>query len=163
MKCGGLNRGTLKRFSLITTRRFLPPHALRTLQKILEAVQPKVTQTMNSSLIKEFHVGEVHKALKQMYILKAPSPDGMPPIFFQNFWPIVGSLVSKTILDFLNHGITPPKFNETHIVLVPKTMSPKNVTEYRPVRLCNVIYKLASKTAKKKNFLLSLVIPKVPL
>ena len=91
-------------------------------------------------------MGEVHKALKQMYALKAPGPDGMPPIFFQNFWPIVGSLVSKTVLDFLNHGITPPKFNETHIVLVPKTKSPKNVTEYRPISLCNVIYKLASKT-----------------
>ena len=101
---------------------------------------------MNSSLIKEFHAGEVHKALKQMYALKAPGPDGMPPIFFQNFWPIVGSLVFKTVLDFLNHGITPPKFNETHIVLVPKTKSPKNVTEYRPISLCNVIYKLASKT-----------------
>lgn len=101
---------------------------------------------MNSSLIKEFHAGEVHKALKQMYALKAPGPDGMPPIFFQNFWPIVGSLVSKTVLDFLNHGITPPKFNETHIVLVRKTKSPKNVTEYRPISLCNVIYKLASKT-----------------
>ena len=101
---------------------------------------------MNSSLIKEFHAGEVHKALKQMYALKAPGPDGMPPIFFQNFWPIVGSLVSKTVLDFLNHGITPPKFNETHIVLVPKTKSPKNVTEYRHISLCNVIYKLASKT-----------------
>ena len=91
-------------------------------------------------------MGEVHKALKQMYALKAPGPDGMPPIFFQNFWPIVGSLVSKTVLDFLNHGITPPKFNETHIVLVRKTKSPKNVTEYRHISLCNVIYKLASKT-----------------
>ena len=58
----------------------------------------------------------------------------------------MGSLVSKTVLDFLNHGITPPKFNETHIVLVPKTKSPKNVTKYRPISLCNVIYKLASKT-----------------
>lgn len=92
--------------------------------EILDAVQPRVTHAMNTSLTREFHVGEVHKALKQMYPLKAPGPNGMPPLFFQNFWPIMGSLVTKTVLDFLNYGITPPKFNETHIVLVPKTKSP---------------------------------------
>ena len=113
---------------------------------ILEAVQPKVTQSMNSMLVKEFQAGEVHKALKQMYPLKAPGPDGMPPFFFQKFWSTVGGVVTKTVLDLLNLGITPPKFNETHIVLVPKTNSPKRVTEYRPISLCNVIYKLASKT-----------------
>ena len=113
---------------------------------ILEAVQPKVTRSMNSMLVKEFQAGEVHKALKQMYPLKAPGPDGMPPLFFQKFWSTVGGVVTKTVLDLLNLGITPPKFNDTHIVLVPKTNSPKRVTEYRPISLCNVIYKLASKT-----------------
>ena len=81
-----------------------------------------------------------------MYPLKAPGPDGMPPFFFQHFWPTVGNLVTKTVLDFLNFGISPPKFNETHIVLVPKINKPKKVTEYRPISLCNVIYKLAAKT-----------------
>ena len=81
-----------------------------------------------------------------MYPLKAPSPDGMPPLFFQKIWSTVGDVVTKTILDFLNLSITPPKFNETHIVLVPKTNSPKRVTEFRPIGLTNVIYKLASKT-----------------
>lgn len=96
----------------------------------------------------------MHKALKQMYPLKAPGLDDMPPFFFQKFWSTVGGVVTKTVLDFLNLGITPPKFNETHIVLVPKTNSPKRVTEYRPTSVCNVIYKLASKTLAnrlKKN------------
>lgn len=63
-------------------------------------------------------------------------------------------LVTKIVLEFLNYGITPPKFNETHIVLVPKTKSPKKVTDDKPISLCNVIYKLASKTLEiglKKN------------
>ena len=106
---------------------------------------------MNLKLTREFMPGEVHKPLKQMYPLKAPGPSGMPPLFFQHFWPIVGNLVTKTLLDFLNRGVTPPpppqkKFNETHIVLVPKNSNPKRVIEYKPISLCNVIYKLASKT-----------------
>ena len=55
-----------------------------------------------------------------MYSLKTPGLDGMPHLFFQHFWPTVGNVVTKTVLDFLNPGIIPPKFNETHIVLVPK-------------------------------------------
>ena len=85
-----------------------------------------------------------------MYPLKAPGPNGMPPLFFQKFWSIVGGVVTKIVLDFLNLGIASPKFNETHIVLVPKTNSPKRVTEFRPISLCNVIYKMASKTLANK-------------
>lgn len=87
-----------------------------------------------------------------MYPLKAPGPNGMPPPFFQHFWPTVCNLVTKTVLDFLNCGVTPPppKFNETHIVLVPKNGNPKRVIEYRPISLCNVIYKLASKTLSNR-------------
>lgn len=50
------------------------------------------------------------------------------------------------VLDFLNHGISHPDFNKTHIVLIPKVKTPKKVTEYRPISLCNVVYKIASKS-----------------
>lgn len=127
--------------------------------EIVEAVQPKVSPDMNMKLIKEFGPGEVLRALKQMHPSKAPGPDGMPPLFFQHFWPTVGNLVTKTMLDFLNNGVIPPKFNETHIVLVPKNNNPKRVTEYRPISLCNVIYKIGSKTlANRLKKILPLII-----
>ena len=63
------------------------------------------------------------------------------------------------MLDFLNNGVIPPKFNETHIVLVPKNNNPKRVTEYRPISLCNVIYKIGSKTlANRLKKILPLII-----
>ena len=64
-----------------------------------------------------------------MYPTKAPGLDGTPPLFYQHFWQLVGDCVIKTVLDFLNHGKVPPKFNETYIVLIPKTKNPTGVTE----------------------------------
>ena len=85
--------------------------------ELLEVIVPKVSTDMNERLTGDFQGIEVHKALKQMYPLKSPSPDDIPPLFFQHFWPAIGSVVTKTILDFLNLGTIPPKFNETLIVL----------------------------------------------
>ena len=85
---------------------------------------------MNADLAREFHEGEVRKALKQMFPLKASSLDGMPPLFYQHFWSTYGRVVCKMVLDFLNHGISPPNFNQTHVVLVPKVKKPKYVTDF---------------------------------
>ena len=68
-------------------------------------------------------------------------------------------MVTKTVLGFLNSRIIPPKFNDTHIVLIPKSKNPRNVTEYRPISLRNVVYKLASKILvnRLKKFLPSII------
>ena len=113
--------------------------------------------------MKDLHAGdfqgiEVHKALKQMYPLKSLGPESMLPLFFQHFWLAIGSVVTKTVLDFLNVGTITPKFNETHIVLVTKNKNPKHITNYRPISLYNVIYKLASKVLANR---LKKVLPKI--
>lgn len=78
--------------------------------------------------------------------MTAPGPNGMPPFFYQTFWPLVGDCVTKSMLDFLNLGIAPPNFNETHIILIPKIKNLSHMTNYKPISLCNMMYKLASKT-----------------
>ena len=80
-------------------------------------------------LTRDFQENEVCKALKQMYPLKAPGPDEMPPLFFQHFWPTVGRVVTKTVLDFLNSSVCPPNFNDTQIVLIPKIKNPLRITD----------------------------------
>ena len=119
-------------------------------EELLEAIHPKVTNRMNEVLLQDFREAEVEKDLKQMHPLKAPGPDGMPPLFFQHYWPTVNSVVIQIVIDFLNHGVAPPKFHETHIVLIPKTKNPSRVTDYRPISLCNMAYKIASKVAANR-------------
>ena len=93
---------------------------------------------------------EVEKALKQMHPSMAPGLDDMSPLFYHHFWPTVKSIVILIALDFLNHGESPPKFHDTHIVLIPKTKNPEKVTDCRPISLCNVAYKIASKVVANR-------------
>ena len=67
------------------------------------------------------------------------------PLFYQHFWPIISEVVTKTILDFLNHGLSPSNFNETYIVLIPKVKEPKRVTDFCPISLYNVVFRITSK------------------
>ena len=91
---------------------------------VVGAIQPLVTESMNRGLVQEFQVAEVVKALKQMHPKKSPSSNVMPSLFYQHYLSLVGNYVTQTIFDFLNHGITPPKFNESHLVLIPKIKNP---------------------------------------
>ena len=109
------------------------------------AILPKVTQEMNDQLSREFTSEEVHKALQQMHPTKAPGPDGMSAIFFQKYWAIIGRDVTESVLYVLNGNGSTAEYNKTNIVLIPKTKAPQRMTEFRPISLCNVTYKLISK------------------
>lgn len=89
---------------------------------------------MNHMLTRDFTTIEVKKALDQMYPLKSLGLDGIPPLFYQHFWPIVRDSVVNYVLDFLNTSIEPLNFHETHIFLIPKVKSPTKVLEYIPIR-----------------------------
>ena len=89
---------------------------------------------------------------------KASGLDGMPPLFYQNFWDLVRGDVIHDVLIFLNSGTLPNSLNHTFITLIPKTKNPENVTEYRPISLCNVLYKIFSKVLANR---LKRVLPQI--
>ena len=105
-----------------------------------------MTDDTNESLIREFTSEEVVAALKQIHPNKAPRPDGMSVVFFQKYWSIVGNNVTDMVINVLNHNIPIPKLNKTNISLIMKINNPKRMTDFRPISLCNVVYKLISKT-----------------
>lgn len=96
---------------------------------------------MSNNLSRDYTEDEVNKTLKQMYLTKAPSPDGMPPLFFQCQWHIVSPSTTKAILVALNSGSIPPALNYTYITLIPKKILSLMIASYSPISLCNVLYK----------------------
>lgn len=76
---------------------------------------------------------------------KAPVADGFIASFYQRHWPFIKENVTTAVLNFWNGGHLPEVINKTVIVLIPKIKNPRNITQYRPISLCNEIYKLCSK------------------
>lgn len=119
--------------------------AMTVIDEVVKHVDTRVSSDMASQLSLPFTPDEVLTALSQMALLKSPGPDGLPAIFFQKYWNILGSDITTCILDFLNLHRIPHALNYTFIVLIPKNSSPKRITEFRPISLCNVVYKIGSK------------------
>ena len=70
--------------------------------------------------------------------------------FTKNFGILVGDDVTSIVLYFLNSSTMLPEINYTHIVLIPKIKSYERMSDYRPISLCNVIYKIISKVLAKR-------------
>lgn len=96
-------------------------------------------------LIKDFSREEILTAIKQMHPTKAPGLDGMSAIFFQKCWSIVGNDVTRMVLNVLNNNMSLAKLNKTNITLIPKSKLPTTMTEFRPIILSNVVYKIIAK------------------
>ena len=126
--------------------------------EVVEAVDPKVTDEMNQMLVKQFTRNEIEAALKQMHPTKSPGADGMLAIFYQKYWDIVGNDVVGMVLNVLNSNISMTDINKTFITLIPKINNPTKMSDFRPISLCNVIYKLISKVLANH---LKLVLPNI--
>lgn len=53
--------------------------------------------------------------------------------------------MTNAVLYFLNGGILPEAINQTTIVLIPKVKHQQELKNFRPISLCNVVYKLCPK------------------
>jgi exonuclease III len=127
-------------------------------EEIIRAVHPKVTKDMNNILCAEYTEEEVRNAMFNIGDLKAPGPDGMPSIFYKHFWSTVGDQVTAEVLNVLKGGDIPEGWNDTMVVLIPKTSNPVKLKDLRPISLCNVLYKVISKVISNR---LKIILPDI--
>ncbi|KAL0004388.1 hypothetical protein SO802_011949 [Lithocarpus litseifolius] len=116
------------------------------LDRILDGVDETVIDEMRVDLAQAYTSEEMDAAIKEMAPLKAPGLDGMAPLFFQTYWTDIGMDVHQAVLSSLNSGVILQSINYTFISLIPKSNNLEKVSDFRPISLCNVIYKIAKTT-----------------
>ena len=112
---------------------------------VAKALKPCISPTTNAALTSLPSVDEIKKALFAIHPDKAPGPDGFSACFFQSNWTAVGATIVTEIQSFFRSGIMPDSIKTTHTRLIPKTLAAKVVSDFRPIALCSVYYKIISK------------------
>lgn len=74
---------------------------------------------------------------------------------------IVGESVRNEVKQIFKDNKVPEYLNRTNIVLIPKKTGPETLGNYRPICLCNTVYKIVSKiiVARVRPLLDKLVSP----
>jgi len=115
------------------------------IRKFTKHIPNLVSREDNYNLNRPVSEEEVKEVINEMHNGKAPGPDGFNVDFFKARWDIVkkdildvveDSRISKTILKALNSSF---------IALIPKQEKAMTPYWFRPIALCNVIYKIISK------------------
>lgn len=76
-----------------------------------------------------------------MHPTKAPGPDGLLALFFQNYWSTVGKDIVVVALDVLNNQRNLVDLNFTFIAIMLKIKNPRSPHEFCSIILCNMIMK----------------------
>lgn len=132
------------------------------LQEIVHALPddlPQVSMSEGDSLICTISFKEVHDALFSLPTGKSPGPDGLNVEFFRFYWNDIGTILFTAIQYFFENTVMPNAWGRTYITLIPKKPNPKCASDYRPISLCNVCYKIISKILanRLKNVLPNLI------
>lgn len=106
---------------------------------------PAISNLASLDLLNIPSQAEVLKALHSLPDGKAPGPDGYHADFFRVSWNRLGPLTVKAIQHFFMHNYLPPSWGDTFICFIPKITAPSEPKDYRPISLCNSVYRLLAK------------------
>jgi hypothetical protein len=106
---------------------------------------PRVSDVEALSILAPINEKDVKLSLWSLKPFKAPGPDGLHPGFFQKCWHIVGESVVKEVSHIFSSGKMPEYLNKTLISLIPKCLGPETLNQFRPISLCNTVYKIVTK------------------
>lgn len=104
----------------------------------------------NTALMAPITNEEVKKVVFDINPTKYPGPDGMNGYFFQPFWETSGEELTAMVQRFFESGELEEGMNNTNICLIPKILVAKSMSDYRPISLCNVAYKIVSKLMARR-------------
>eukprot|EP00253_Pinus_taeda_P017009 PITA_17009 len=139
------------------------PHMDRSeaIREVCTAIPRMVTEDENRALMRAASLEEVEEVVMSMKKGTAPGPDGFMVDFFQAGWHFMGKEILELIEESRINQKVWPTLNSTFFTLIPKNDKSEDAKGFRPIALCNVIYKIISSLMAKrlKPLLESLISP----
>lgn len=99
---------------------------------------------------------EIMDAFNQMDPRKASGIDVLSGMLYKENWDAVGTDLVRFCSKVLNDDRSMNDINDTIIILIPKVTEPEDMSQFRSISLCRVLYKIISKVwanRLKKSFL----------
>lgn len=115
------------------------------IDKIIRHIPRLITEDHNTLLLKPISLQEVETTVNLLKAGKAPGPDGFTSNFFQHFWELIKWEVWQVVEESRTLRWMYPGMNATFIALIPKAEESNTLDKYRPIALCNIVYKIVSK------------------
>ncbi|CAA7058378.1 unnamed protein product [Microthlaspi erraticum] len=112
----------------------------------IQAIHPyRCGNVMASSLVAIPTDAEITQALFSLPKNKAPGPDGFTMEFFTSSWDLVGPDLLAAVREFFTGSFMLRQVNTTVISLIPKIAGAETLQNFRPISLCNTVYKVISR------------------
>lgn len=115
------------------------------IKEITKNIPRMVYREDNFNLNKPVTEAKVGMVIKDMQNGKAPSPDGFNVDFFKACWNVFKQDILEVVEDSRRSKSILKALNNFFISMIPKQDSALIPDKFRPIALCNVIYKIISK------------------
>ena len=94
---------------------------------------------------KHISLKEVENTVGMMPRDKSPGPDGWKQELFQHFFDIMGNDLLFVVEESRQTGRVYGSLNATFVALIPKECKPASFNDFKPIALCNFVYKIITK------------------
>jgi len=131
------------------------------IERICNEIPELITRDQNLALMRAATLEEVEEIVKGMKKNKAPGPNGFTVEFYQEGWKFLGQDILEVVEESCRNQKVCPSLNSTLLSLIPKNANSDTAQGFRPIALCNVIYKVISTLIAKrlKPILSSIISP----
>lgn len=126
------------------------PNKKESVPLVDRTIERMVSHEDNERLMAPYSFEEVKKAAFSLQPHKAPGPDGFTTEFFQRCWDFMGEDIAEVVEDFRKNRRFVKSINRMMIVLISKKPTCTTMSDYRPISLCNVLYKIISKAMSER-------------
>jgi len=122
----------------------------KAIAKISKEIPKLITRAQNLAVMRVATLEEVEEVVKGLKGNKAPRPYGYTAEFYQACWNFIGEEILEVLEEVCIHQKVWPGLNSTLLTLIPKSAHSESVEGFRPITLCNVIYKIIATLMVKK-------------